>query len=407
MRIHLALLAVLGCSSAPRHESPDAPPAPDAPADASPGAPLPALPLQASSRWILDANGKRLKLVAVSWYGTDSPDYVVAGLDHVRLDDLAAEIRALGFDAVRLPWSNEMFESDPPVAAARLAANPALQGKRALDVLDAVIAALAHQGLVVILDNHVSTADWCCSDSDGQGLWYTPAYPESSWIADWQGMAARYATQPAVIGADLRNEPRPANGVTPTWGGTDPTTDWRGAAQRAGNAVLGVAPSWLIFVEGLNYSADFTGAYTNPIALALPGRLVYTPHDYASYHPGLTSYADLKTALGDAWGFLLVQGQPYTAPVWLGEFGTCHTSASCVDDTAGQGLWFAGIRMYLTEADIDWSYWPLNGTEATGTSRTLGAEDSYGVLDPAWTQPALPALTSALQAIEPVTQMPD
>jgi len=39
---------------------------------------------------------------------------------------------------------------------------------------------------MVILDNHVSRADWCCNDTDGNGLWYNADYPEKQWIADWQ-----------------------------------------------------------------------------------------------------------------------------------------------------------------------------------------------------------------------------
>lgn len=41
--------------------------------------------------------------------------------------------------------------------------------------------------------------------------------------------------------------------------------------------------------------------------------------------------------------------------------------------------------------DIDWAYWPLNGTESTGASRTFGGEDSYGLLDPYWNGPAVPS----------------
>ena len=51
--------------------------------------------------------------------------------------------------------------------------------------VDAVIAALAHRHIMVILDNHVSRADWCCKDDDGNGLWYNAEYPEEKWLADW------------------------------------------------------------------------------------------------------------------------------------------------------------------------------------------------------------------------------
>jgi endoglucanase len=179
---------------------------------------------------------------------------VVAGLDRAPLAQIAHMIREMGFNAVRLPWSNQMYESNPVVVPERLAANPSLQGRSAMDVFDAVIAALASEGLYVILDNHTSNADWCCSNTDGNGFWYNGGYPESSWLADWQSMAARYVNQRAVVGVDLRNEPR-----GPVWGGTDARYDWHGAAQRAGNSILSVNPNLLIIVEGINYASDLKG----------------------------------------------------------------------------------------------------------------------------------------------------
>jgi endoglucanase len=351
-------------------------------------------PLHTSGRFIVDRNGQRVKLAAVNWYGAEEQDFVVAGLDRAPLAQIAHLIRTLGFNAVRLPWSNQMYETNLRVADARLSANPTLQGSRALDVFDAVIAALAAEGLYVILDNHTSNADWCCSNTDGNGFWYNAAYPESSWLADWQGIAARYAGQPAVIGADLRNEPR-----GPLWGGSDARYDWHGAAERGGNSVLGANPNLLIFVEGVNYAADLTGVRNLPVRLNLDQRLVYSSHDYSWFHNGVATYNSLKTSLDSNWGVLT--DSPIGVPVWVGEFGTCHTSTSCVASTApaDSGFWFAAFRRYLQERDLDWSYWALNGTQATGTGRTFGAEETFGILNRSWTGAASATLLNALQAV--------
>jgi len=390
--------------------------------DAGAAHPLPALPLRTSSRWIVDANGKRFKLASVNWYGAESKDFVVAGLDRATLPSIAALGRTLGFNSVRLPWSNELVETNPVVDPAHVAKNPALAGLHALDVLDAVVAALAHEGLVVVLDNHRSHADWCCDVAHGDGLWYAPGFPESSFLADWTTMAKRYASQPAVVGADLRNELRtmldpgaPATCTAcgtgcpcldPTWTGDNGPTDWYGAAQRAGNAVLAANPNLLVVVEGLGYSLDLGGVYHLPLTLDVGNRVVYSPHDYAFSHAAYATYADMAADLGNRWGFILEQNQPFTAPVWVGEFGTSHGSPTDVSDTSGQGFWFQSFRQYLANADIDWSYWALNGTEATGYSRTLGAEEGYGVLDTTWSGSALADLTKALQASQPATQGP-
>jgi len=45
-------------------------------------------------------------------------------------------------------------------------------------VFDRVGASLAASHFMVILDNHVSDATWCCSDTDSNGLWANPRFPE-------------------------------------------------------------------------------------------------------------------------------------------------------------------------------------------------------------------------------------
>ena len=40
-----------------------------------------------------------------------------------------------------------------------------------MELLDAVVEALTRAEVITILNNHVSTAQWCCHPEDG--LWYT------------------------------------------------------------------------------------------------------------------------------------------------------------------------------------------------------------------------------------------
>jgi endoglucanase len=280
------------------------------------------LPLHTDSRWIVDAAGARVKLACVNWYGAHMEDFVVNGLDAQPIDAIAVGISQMGFNCVRLPFSLQMVLTNPTVNnASVLAANTELLGQSALVIFDQVIAALAAQGVMTILNNHISTAGWCCSLTDGQGLWYTDDYPEASFFEAWRLLAHRYASQPFVVGADLRNELRAAHGVEPTWGSGIASTDWALAATTCGNSVLQVAPHWLIVVEGLAFATRLDAAYHFPITLAVPQRLVYSAHDYSWSYP-VTSYDEYQRTMGNHWGFLLTQNQSFTAPVWLGEFGT-------------------------------------------------------------------------------------
>jgi endoglucanase len=353
----------------------------------------PAYPLHIAGPYIVDANGHRVRLNAVNWYGAESTDYVVGGLQAASLQSIVQEIQNLGFNAVRLPWSNQMYESNPVVGNYALTANPGLQGQTALSIFDQVVGALTGAGIMVILDNHTSNAEWCCGN-DGNTLWYNSSYPQSSWLHDWTGMVTRYKSNPAVIGVDLRNEPR----VNATWGGGS-STDWHAAAVTGGNTVLAANPNLLIFVEGVNYALDLSGVASLPVTLNVVNRVVYEAHDYGFDYSGLSSYSNYVSNIQSRWGYLVTGSSPQ--PLWIGEFGTCNTASTCVSSPSSgdNGYWFGFLTTYLRQHSLDWSYWPINGTESTGSSRVYGSAETYGILDTIWNGGALTSLISALQSL--------
>jgi len=346
-------------------------------------------PLHTSGYQILDAKNHVVRLRAVNWYGFDQREFVAGGLDHARLATIIEQIRALGVNSVRLPWANETLEKDPVVPDYAVKANPQFRGKHAMELMDAVIAALAKARIMVILDNHVSRADWCCKDDDGNGLWYNPDYPEEKWLADWRTMVLRYRKQPWVVGADLRNELR--SGAA--WGGSDPQLDWHAAAKRGGNTVLESNPDLLVMVEGPAYSTDFTAFAALPLTLNVPHRLVYSPHAYASASQMFRNYEEMKQAYDARAGFLL-RHKP-EVPLWVGEFGTCQTL-----DCGANSQWFVWFVQYLKENDLSWGYWPLNGTQSSGYSRTFDTLETYGLLSTDYQHIAAPKILALFEIIE-------
>jgi len=400
---------------------------------------LPALPLHTSGRFVVDAHGHRVKLAGVNWYGAEELDRVPAGLQCQSIDAIAAHMVRDGFNVVRLPWATDTWVgAAPQVAPVTVAANPQLRGLDARAIFDAVIAGLARHGLMVIVDNHVSRPDWCCDGSDGNALWwggYEPSHPpawstmttaqrtayflagQQKWLTAWSTVAQRYSPngahpQPAVIAADLRNEPRTdwRLGVTPTWSAkaTPVWQDWPRAATLGGNTVLRANANLLIAVEGTHYAGDLRGAATRPITLALPHRLIYSAHEYGFGNPTISA-AQLRAALGASWGWLLEQHQRWTTPVWVGEFGTCHPGDSGCD----QGPWWRAFTAYLHAGDIDWTYWSINGTGAHGsatpatcdaTPRFEGCPEGYGVSDATWAGDASAPLSRTLRDLAPAWQ---
>ena len=89
---------------------------------------------------------------------------------------------------------------------------------------------LTNAGLMVYLSNHTSKSQWCCSNFDGDGLWWNQQYSEESFFECLKGMAKRYRNKKGVIGIDLRNQIRPNGWKYPSWGDNNKETDWRLAA---------------------------------------------------------------------------------------------------------------------------------------------------------------------------------
>ncbi len=345
-------------------------------------------PLRTDGPRIVDATGRTIRLTSVNWYGFDEKDFVAGGLDHAPLSVIVEQIKKLGVNSVRLPWANETLERNPSVAAYAVAANPQFRGKRAMDVMDAVVSALGDARLMVILDNHVSRADWCCSETDGNGLWYNADYPEEKWLEDWGRIIRRYRGDPWVVGADLRNELR--SGAS--WGGTDPKLDWHAAAERGGAAVLRANPSLLVFVESPHYSTDFSGFDKLAVKLPIAHRLVYSPHAYFDAGHRFANYEAMKGAYHARAGFLLELG----FPLWIGEFGACQT-LRC-GSNAEWFRWF--VKLLKEDERLSWSYWPLNGTQSSGAGRRYDSLETYGLLSRDYRRVIAPEIVDLLRTVE-------
>ena len=356
-----------------------------------------------SGNKVLDSHGSEVRIAGINWYGFETPDYLVHGLWAQDYKTVLNDIKSLGFNVIRIPFSNQMVESNPvPTNFTQYAngspVNQALVGQTALQDLDTIVSYAGSIGLHVILDNHRSEAG---ESNESSGLWYTSAYPQANWIADWQTLATRYSASrftfngnPTLIGMDLRNEPHLIGASSTSgscWTGDStvrgcPATltsqNWPVAATAAGNAILAINPKLLIFVEGndcYNGTCGWQGGNliavaTNPVTLSVANQLVYSAHDYGpnlyqqSWFNSSTTSSSLDAVWNKYWAYISADG---TAPVWVGEFGTDNTSSDIGSNTAGsQGQWFSSLIAFLeNNPQINWTYWALNG------------EDSYGLLD--------------------------
>jgi endoglucanase len=349
-----------------------------------------------SGNQILDSNGNPVRIAGINWYGFETNDEIAHGLWVQDYHTVINDIAALGYNTIRIPFSNQMVET--PAVPQNFSIhnstggniNTDLVGQNALQDLQKIVAAAGAAGLKVILDDHRSEAG---NSAEQNGLWYTSAYPSQNWVNDWVTIAKLFAGNPTVIGFDLRNEPHTPAGDTyaqgATWGTGDASTDVRLAYQQAGNAILAADPGALIFCEGIGefpdsaasggfdstwWGGDLQGVAQFPVTLSSAGHVVYSAHDYGpnlfqqTWFNSATTSASLDAVWNKFWGYIYAQS---IAPLWVGEFGTLNDAADVSSSTPGsQGQWFSSLVSYIAGNKwMGWTYWALNG------------EDSYDLLD--------------------------
>ncbi|MCW2935871.1 MAG: putative secreted cellulase [Actinomycetia bacterium] len=365
-----------------------------------------------SGNQILDSNGNPVRIAGLNWYGFETPDEIAHGLWAQDYHTIINDIAALGYNTIRIPFSNQMVET--PIVPQNLAftnnsgpINTDLKSLTSLQDLQKIVTAAGQAGLKVILDDHRSEAG---ESAEQDGLWYTSTYTSQDWINDWATLAKMFAGNPTVIGFDLRNEPHTPAGDTyaegATWGTGNSTTDVRLAYEQAGNAILAADPGALIFCEGISefpdasasggydttwWGGDLQGVAQYPVVLSSPGHVVYSAHDYGpslfqqAWFTSAATPASLDAVWNKYWGYIYAQG---TAPVWVGEFGTDNTSSDIESSAAGsQGQWFESLVSYIKSNPwMGWTYWALNG------------EDSYDLLDNNYDPTPVSALKQSLLA---------
>jgi hypothetical protein len=125
--------------------------------------------------------------------------------------------------------------------------------------------------------------------------------------------------------------------------------------------------------------------------------LVYAAHNYGFIGPELTGtkygemdYPTFKAQMDKEWGYVIREAKPYTAPVWVSEFGD-----------SGDSAWFKNIIRYLREGDFDWAYWALNPGP-----KPSGEDEPFGLLDKDWVTPLTDARVQALLGILQPTRGP-
>ena len=338
---------------------------------------LPPMPLSTQGAQIIDAEGNPVLLRGVNWFGIETETHAPHGLWARDYKDMLAEIKGLGYNFIRVPFSITSLRSEEATGIDfSIGENAEFWDKSPLEILDIVIQEAERQGLLILLDSHQ------LNDQYIPELWYDDEYSEADWIGTWTMLAQRYQGWPNVLGADLQNEPH----GQASWGTDVIETDWRLAAERAGNAILSINPDWLILVQGVENNVpdqqldihwqggNLEGAGRYPVRLSEANKLVYSPHEYGSgvFEQPWFSEPEFPDNLRDRWeiGFHYLASEEI-APILIGEFGGRQT-----DPGSTEGIWQRQLVDYINENDLSFAYWSWNPNSA----------DTGGILLDDWHQ---------------------
>jgi hypothetical protein len=238
------------------------------------------------------ANGERLDIKGVNWFGSEGRSGPPLGLDKHKIAWYMDFLRQHKFNAIRFLFNHKTILDDetlePPneevygKGAAWEA--PELENYKYLDMFHKLAEVASEHGILVMMAAHrLSPSAW-----PGDGLWYDATVSEQGVKESWSKIAAKLCGQWNVFAVDLQNEPHASS-----WG-KGGTKDWGHAAERLGNHVLSSCPRWLIMVEGVGYDPgapgmdnggagiwwgeNLAGAKAQPVKLSNPHKLVYSPH---------------------------------------------------------------------------------------------------------------------------------
>jgi len=222
-----------------------------------------------------------------------------------------AEIRALGFNSVRLPlhhaplWDLERGTPRPEGFA----------------FLDRVVDWCERHRLWLFFDLHCAAGGQNAgniSDSDGVARLYTDPASQDATEALWETIAARYRDRAAVGGYDLLNEPVWERGAEVT-----------GLFERLTRTIRRVDGRHLVVVEGNTWASDFS-IFSAP----WDDGLVFSFHKYWN----ATDEASIRP--------YLAYSEQWSVPLWLGETGE------------NSNQWYRETLGLVGKHEIGWCFWP-------------------------------------------------
>ncbi len=249
-------------------------------------------------------------------------------------------IKQAGFNSVRVPFSYRLFVSDGP--------EPKLEGP-GYELLDRVVDWCRREGLYVILDMHAAPGGQTgdnIDDSFGYPFLYESSESQGLTVNLWRKIAARYRSEPTVIGYDLLNEP-----IAPYFDTASLNQKLEPLYRKIVSGIREVDRNHMIFLGGAQWDSNFK-IFGRPF----DRKLVYTFHKY---------WMPVKQ---EAIQEYLTFRDVHNVPVWMGESGE------------NTDVWIDSFRKLLEANDIGWCFWPYKKLEATSCIVSINSPEDWAAI---------------------------
>ncbi|KAI0020452.1 glycoside hydrolase family 5 protein [Xylariomycetidae sp. FL0641] len=403
-------------------------------------------PFKTEGRDILNARGEKITWAGVNW-PMSGETMIPEGLEYKSASEILDMAKSVGFNFIRMGYAIQMVdeiyarngtdvslqesliaglgtENGTRVASSMVAANPGWTLQTTRFEIWSTIAELAQEkGIFIHPDNHISTAEWCCSHEDGNAWFDDTYFNVSKWQRGLAYVAKWAAKHPAVVSMSLRNELRTS------WNNTGLVYDWLtyvGNMTAGADAIHAANPDLLISWSGMQFDEDLSALTGGRNLLTAPcykcdavrdahrrdpvyfdlgahpwaDKVVYELHLYAMSEDLDTGTCDVVQANLYRAGFHALGIPPPAAgcqvlssadapasetcpparrltPVMLSEFGAAQ-DGSLYDDVLQNCL-----RDFTLAHDVSWMVWALAGSYRVREG-TQGFVDTWGLTNADW-----------------------
>lgn len=362
---------------------------------------------------IVNQENKAVRFKCVNW-PAHMQTLIPEGLGDVTTDEMASNIRDTGFNCVRLTFSNDLVTHRNDSAIGRLSAfdkfasssaqssirnvNPWIISSNVWTVFETVLRALEAQSIMVILDNHVSKATWCCPLDDGNRWFNNEWFDTDKWIETLAQISNLAKNHINVVGIGLRNElfKSPLKGLG--------YKQWLRHMAKAALAVNKANPDLLIFAAGTVAAGNLGFIRSNTFVPQLQHLVVFESHIYNGiYLAPLWDKIGQRLTCAFLQKFLLenrnefVTSMPSPRPYFLGEFGLDVQNYNA-SSSAKDVKYLECVSEWVRRKQVNFAYWVLVG-KYYYRDGTADYKESWGLLQSDNKQIRNPSLVALLQSL--------